>query len=144
RAKAAIEAGKIAEELVNVEIKDKKGKTTVISKDEHPKPATTLEGLSSLKAAFRKNGTVTAGNACGIVDGGAALIVTTAEEAAKRGQKPLAKVVSWAVSGVPPEIMGIGPVAAIPKVLQKTGMKLEDIDLIEINEAFAVQYLACE
>jgi acetyl-CoA acyltransferase 2 len=144
KAKAAIEAGKLAEEIVAVEVKDKKGKTTVISKDEHCRPETTLEQLSSLKPAFRKGGTVTAGNACGIVDGATSLLVTTAETANKLGAQPLARVVSWAVAGVPPEIMGIGPVSAIPKALQKAGLKLEDMDLIEINEAFASQYLACE
>jgi acetyl-CoA acyltransferase 2 len=87
---------------------------------------------------------VTAGNACGIVDGGSALVVTTAERASQLGSKPLSRVVSWAVTGVPPEIMGIGPVAAVPPALKKAGLKLEDMDLIEVNEAFAVQYLACE
>lgn len=144
KAKAAIEKGKIAEEIVPVEVKDKKGKTRVITQDEHPRPETTMEGLSGLRAAFRKDGTVTAGNSCGIVDGAASLVVTTSETAKKLGSQPLARVVSWAVAGVPPEIMGIGPVAAIPKALAKAGLKLDDIDLIEINEAFAAQYLACE
>jgi acetyl-CoA acyltransferase 2 len=144
KAKAALDAGKLAEEIAAVEVKGRKGKTEVIDKDEHIRPETTIEGLSNLKAAFRKGGSVTAGNACGIVDGAAALVVTTAETAAKLGTTPLAKVVSWAVTGVPPEIMGIGPVTAIPKALAKAGLKLSDIDLIEINEAFAVQYLACE
>lgn len=144
KAKSAIEAGKFADEIIGVEIKDKKGKVTVINKDEHPRPETTLEALGQLRAAFRKGGTVTPGNACGIVDGAAALVVTTAERASKLNASPLARVVSYAVAGVPPEIMGIGPVPAIPKALAKAGLKLSDIDLIEINEAFAVQYLACE
>jgi acetyl-CoA C-acetyltransferase len=144
KAKTAIEAGRLAEEIVSVETKDKKGKPAVVSKDEHPRPDSTLETLAGLKPAFRKGGSVTAGNACGIVDGGSALVITTAERAGKVGSKPLSRVVSWAVTGVPPEIMGIGPVAAVPIALKKAGLKLEDMDLIEVNEAFAVQYLACE
>lgn len=143
-AKAAIDAGRLAEEIVGVQIKDKKGKVTVIDKDEHPRPETTKETLSTLRPAFKKDGTVTAGNACGIVDGAAALVVTTAERAEKLGKKPIARVVSWHAAGVAPEIMGIGPVAAIPPALKKAGLTLDDVALIEINEAFAVQYLACE
>lgn len=142
-AKAAQDAGHLAEEIVPVEVPDKKGKKT-ISKDEHPRPETTLESLSQLRPAFKKDGTITAGNACGIVDGAAALIVTKAQTAEKLGLKPLTRVVSWAVAGVPPEIMGIGPVPAVPMALEKAGLKLEQMDLIELNEAFAVQYLACE
>lgn len=144
KAKAAMESGRFKEEIVGVELTDRKGKTTVIDKDEHARPETSLDSLKSLRAVFSKDGTVTAGNACGIVDGGAAMIVTSAENAAKIGAQPLCRVVSWAVAGVPPEIMGIGPVAAVPKALEKAKLKLEDIDLIEVNEAFAVQYLACE
>ncbi|HEY9792131.1 MAG TPA: acetyl-CoA C-acetyltransferase [Candidatus Obscuribacterales bacterium] len=144
KAKAAIEAGRLAEEIVPVETKDKKGKPAVVSKDEHPRPDSTLEALGSLKPFFRKDGTVTAGNASGIVDGGSALVITTAERAGKLGVKPLSRLVSWAVAGVPPEIMGIGPVEAVPLALKKAGLKLEDMDLIEINEAFAVQYLVVE
>jgi acetyl-CoA C-acetyltransferase len=142
-AKAAHEAGRLAEEIVPVEVPDKKG-TKTISKDEHMRPDTTIEALSSLKPAFRKNGTVTAGNSCGIVDGAAAVIVTTSGTAEKLNLKPISRVVSWAVTGVPPEIMGIGPVTAVPLALEKAGLKLEQMDLIEINEAFAAQYLACE
>jgi acetyl-CoA C-acetyltransferase len=144
KAKMAIEAGKLAEEIVPVETKDKKGKPVKVERDEHPRPETTLEALAGLRPVFRKEGTVTAGNACGIVDGGSALVVTSAATADKLGKKPLARVVSWAVAGVPPEIMGIGPVYAVPPALKKAGLSLDDIDLIEINEAFAVQYLACE
>ena len=108
------------------------------------RPDTTLEGLAKLKPAFRKEGSVTAGNACGIVDGAAALVVTREKIAEKQGLEPMVKVLSWAVVGVPPEIMGIGPVPAIPLALEKAGLKMEDIDLFEINEAFAGQYLACE
>jgi acetyl-CoA acyltransferase 2 len=142
-AKEAQDAGKFAEEIEPIEIAGKKG-PTVIDKDEHMRPETTIEALTKLKAAFRKDGTVTAGNACGIVDGAAALLVTSEKNAEKQNLKPIARVVSWAVVGVPPEVMGIGPVPAIPMALEKAGLKLEDLDLIEINEAFAAQYLACE
>jgi len=142
-AKAAQDAGKFGEEIEPIEIPGKKG-PTVVAKDEHMRPETTVEGLAKLKPAFKKDGTVTAGNACGIVDGAAALIVTTDKLAQKENLKPIARVVSWAVVGVPPEIMGIGPVPAIPMALEKAKLKMEDLDLIEINEAFAAQYLACE
>jgi acetyl-CoA acetyltransferase family protein len=142
--KAAVEAGRFADEIVPIEMKGKKGAVTVIEKDEHARPETTLEALGKLRPAFKKDGSVTAGNACGIVDGAAAVLVTTAKNAEKMGAKPLFRVVSWAAAGVPPEIMGIGPVAAVPKALEKAGLKLDQIDLIEVNEAFAVQYLACE
>jgi len=142
-AKAAQDAGKFAEEIEPIEIPGKKG-PTVIDKDEHMRPETTVEGLAKLKPAFKKDGTVTAGNACGIVDGAAAVIVTSDKLAQKANLKPIARVVSWAVVGVPPEIMGIGPVPAIPMALEKAKLKMEDLDLIEINEAFAAQYLACE
>lgn len=142
-AHAAAQSGRLKSEIRAIEIAGKKG-ITVIDRDEHARPETTIEGLAKLKPAFRKDGTVTPGNACGIVDGAAALVVTTAKTAEKHGLKPLSRVVSWAVTGVPPEIMGIGPVPAIPMALEKAKLKLEDIDLFEINEAFAVQYLACE
>ena len=142
-AEEAQKAGRLAEEIVAVEVKDRKG-TKLIDKDEHPRAGSTIEGLQKLQPAFKKGGSVTAGNACGIVDGGAALVVTTAKNAEKIGQEPLVRVVSWAVAGVPPEIMGIGPVAAVPIALKNAGLKLEQMDLIEVNEAFAVQYLACE
>ena len=112
--------------------------------DEHPRAGTTAESLAKLPAVFRKGGTVTAGNACGIVDGACSLVVTSYKTAEEHKLSPLARVVSWAVVGVPPEIMGIGPVPAIPKALEKASLKMEDIALIEINEAFASQYLACE
>ncbi|MBY0358045.1 MAG: acetyl-CoA C-acetyltransferase [Candidatus Obscuribacterales bacterium] len=143
-AKAAQEAGRLADEIVPVEIKDRKGNKIKIERDEHMRPETTIEGLAKLKPAFKKDGSITPGNACGIVDGGAALAITTMKNAEKIGSAPLARIVASAVAGVPPEIMGIGPVAAVPLVLKKAGLKLEQIDLIEINEAFAVQYLACE
>ncbi len=143
-AKEAQDAGRLADEIVPVEVLDRKGKATQIEKDEHLRPSTTIEALAKLPAAFKKGGSVTPGNACGIVDGGAALVITTAKHAEKIGQAPLARVVSWAVAGVEPSIMGIGPVAAIPPALAKAGLKLEQIDLLELNEAFAVQYLSCE
>lgn len=143
-AKAAHDAGILAQEIVGVEVLDRKGKATVIDRDEHLRPGTTIEALAKLSPAFKKGGTVTPGNACGIVDGGAALVVTTAKHAAEIGQAPLSRVVSWAVAGVEPSIMGIGPVRAVPPALAKAGLKLEQMDLIELNEAFAVQYLSCE
>lgn len=139
----AMESGRLREEIVGVEVPGKKG-NTIIEKDEHARPETTLEGLAKLKPVFRQGGTVTAGNACGIVDGAAALVVTSAKKAEALSLSPMMRVVSWAVAGVPPEIMGIGPVPAIPMALEKAGLKMEQIDLFEINEAFAVQYLACE
>lgn len=142
--KKAMENGRLAEEIVPVEVIDKKGKAQLIEKDEHPRPESSLSALAQLKPVFKKDGTVTAGNACGIVDGATAVVATTAANAEKLGLAPMCRVVSWAVAGVPPEIMGIGPVAAIPAALEKAGLKLEQIDLIEINEAFASQYIACE
>ncbi|HEY9731484.1 MAG TPA: acetyl-CoA C-acetyltransferase [Drouetiella sp.] len=143
KAKIALDKGYLREEIVPIEIKDKKGVKS-IAVDEHARADTTLEGLAKLKPAFRKDGSVTAGNACGIVDGAAALIVTRAKTAEKLNLKPLTRVVSWAVTGVPPEIMGIGPVPAIPLALERAKLTLDQMDLIEINEAFAAQYLACE
>lgn len=144
KAKRAQENGNLKEEIVPVEVEAGKGKTKLIGSDEHARPDTTLEGLSRLKPAFRKGGTVTAGNACGIVDGAAAVVVTGEKTAEKLGLEPLTRVLAWEVVGVPPEIMGIGPVPAIPAALKKAGLTLDQIDLIEINEAFASQYLACE
>ncbi len=144
RAKKAKDAGVFAEEIVPVEVAAGKGKTKMVDSDEHMRPETTVEGLAKLKPAFRKNGSVTAGNACGIVDGAAALVVTREKIAEKHGLQPMVRVLSWAVVGVAPEVMGIGPVPAIPMALEKAGLKMEDIDLFEINEAFAGQYLACE
>lgn len=144
RFRDALEKGVFKDEIVGVTLKDRKGKETSIEKDEHCRPDTVIEGLTKLKPAFKKDGSVTAGNACGIVDGASALVVMSEDEAKKRGLAPLSRVVSWAVTGVPPRIMGIGPVPAIPLALEKAKLKLEDIDLFEINEAFAAQYLACE
>ena len=119
-------------------------KTVRVEDDDHLRPDTTLEGLAALKPAFGKDGFVTAGNASGIVDGAAALVVAGREEAKASGLEPMARIVSWGVAGVPPEIMGIGPVPASQKALAAAGLKLSDIDLVEVNEAFAGQYLAVE
>jgi acetyl-CoA acetyltransferase family protein len=130
-------------EIAPVEVKKGK-KTIVVAEDDHRRPDTTLEILEGLKPAFRKDGIVTAGNASGIVDGAAAVVVTHAKVAKERGLKPLGRVVGYATAGVPPQIMGIGPVPAIQKALAVAGLKLEQMDLVEVNEAFAAQYLAVE
>lgn len=142
-AAAAWEAGRFAEEIVPVEIPSRKG-STFFDRDDHMRPDTTIEGLRTLKPHFSKEGFVTAGNASGIVDGAAAVVVCSAKEAESRNAKPLGKIVSYAYTGVEPRIMGIGPVPATEAALRKAGMKLSDIDLIEVNEAFAGQYLAVE
>jgi acetyl-CoA acyltransferase 2 len=142
-ADAAFRAGYFKDEIVPVEVRKGK-KTTMVSDDDHRRPDTTLEILEALKPAFRKDGIVTAGNASGIVDGAAAVVVTHAKIAKERGLKPLGRVVGYATAGVQPKIMGIGPVPAIQKALAVTGLKLEQMDLIEVNEAFAAQYLAVE
>lgn len=139
----AQEAGVFAEEITPVEVKTRKGVQTV-ERDDHLRPGTTLEGLAKLPAAFSKDGFVTAGNASGIVDGAAALVIASDDYVQKRGRQPLGRIVSWAYAGVEPEIMGIGPVPAVRKALEKANLKLADIDLIEVNEAFAAQYLAVE
>jgi acetyl-CoA acetyltransferase len=120
------------------------GEGKKFEKDDHLRPETTMEGLAKLKPAFGKNGTVTAGNASGIVDGGAAVVMMTLDQAHKRGLKPMGRIVSWGIAGVDPKIMGSGPVPASRRALKKAGLNLEDIDLVEINEAFAGQYLAVE
>jgi acetyl-CoA acyltransferase 2 len=142
-AEAAFRAGHFKEEIVPVEVKKGK-KTTMVTEDDHRRPETTIEVLESLQPAFRKDGIVTAGNASGIVDGAAAVVVTHAKIAKERGWKPLGRIVGWATAGVPPQIMGIGPVPAIQKALALAGLKLEQMDLVEVNEAFAAQYLAVE
>jgi acetyl-CoA acetyltransferase family protein len=146
RADDAYKAGRLQEELVPVPLKTHKGEATgdMFTEDDHRRPQTTMEGLAKLKAAFGKNGSVTAGNASGIVDGGAAVVVMSLEEAGKRGIKPLGRIVSWGIAGVEPKLMGRGPVPATKIALQKAGLTLDYIDLIEVNEAFAAQYLAVE
>jgi acetyl-CoA acyltransferase 2 len=143
RAAAAWEAGRFADEVVPVEIKGRKG-TTLFERDDHLRADTTREGLAKLKPAFSKDGFVTAGNASGIVDGAAAVVLADAETTRKLEARPLGRIVSWGIAGVPPEIMGIGPVPATKKALEAAGMSLKDIDLVEVNEAFAGQYLAVE
>jgi acetyl-CoA acetyltransferase family protein len=142
-AEAAVRAGRMNEEIVPVEVK--KGKKTIsVTEDDHRRPETTMEVLESLKPAFRKDGLVTAGNASGIVDGAAAVAMTHAKIAKEHGWKPLGRIVSWATVGVPPRTMGIGPAPAIQKALALAALKLDQMDLIEVNEAFAAQYLAVE
>ncbi|HEV3471203.1 MAG TPA: acetyl-CoA C-acyltransferase [Pyrinomonadaceae bacterium] len=136
-------AGVFAEEIVPVEVRTRKG-AKVVDRDDHLRPDTTLEVLSRLPTAFSKDGFVTAGNASGIVDGAAALVIAGGEYVRERGVKPLGRVVSWAYAGVEPDVMGIGPVPAVRKALEKANLKLEEIDLVEVNEAFACQYLAVE
>jgi acetyl-CoA acyltransferase 2 len=140
---AANEKGLFKGEIAPLEIAQKKG-TTTFAVDEHPRPQTTLEILAKLAPVFKKDGVVTAGNASGICDGAAALVLTTAEYASSKGLKPLAKVVQWGVAGVDPTIMGIGPAPAIRAALDRAGLKQSDVDLFEVNEAFASQYLAVE
>ncbi|HMH44809.1 MAG TPA: acetyl-CoA C-acyltransferase [Pyrinomonadaceae bacterium] len=142
-AKRALDAGVFAEEIVPVEIKSRKG-ISVFDRDDHLRPQTTLEGLGKLKPAFSKDGFVTAGNASGIVDGAASLIIADDDFVKSRNLEPLGRIVSWAYAGVEPEIMGIGPVPASLQALEKAGLQLSDMDLIEVNEAFAAQYLAVE
>ncbi|UXH43519.1 thiolase family protein [Rossellomorea vietnamensis] len=141
RTAKAMERGEFEEEIVPVTTQHKKG-TFTIDRDEHPRPETTIEKLSGLKPAFKENGTVTAGNACGRNDGASALVLMKRSEASRLNIKPLVKVVDWATTGVSPEVMGIGPVPAVRKLLQRTGKKVEDIGLFELNEAFASQALA--
>lgn len=136
-------SGRLQEEIVGVEVRGKKG-SVIIDKDEGIRADSTLEGLARLKPAFRADGVVTAGNASGINDGAAALILTSADSARKRDAKPLGRLLGWSVKGVIPDLMGIGPAPAVRDLLQKTGKSLHEIDLIEVNEAFACQYLAVE
>lgn len=141
KAFAAIESGRFKDEIVGYEIKDKKGNVTIFEVDEHPR-RTSLEKLSALKPAFKKDGTVTAGNASGINDCAAVLILASADAVKKYNLKPLARIVEYAFGGVPPEIMGVGPVEAIKNLFKRSGLKFSDIDLWELNEAFASQSLA--
>jgi acetyl-CoA acetyltransferase family protein len=142
-AKRAKDSGFLAEEIVPVEVKTRKGSVRV-DQDDHLRPETTLEGLAKLKPAFAKDGFVTAGNASGIVDGAAALVIAGEEFVKRRDLKPMGRIVSWAYAGVEPEIMGIGPVPATREALKKAGLTINDLDLVEVNEAFASQYLAVE
>lgn len=142
KAKAAMEANKFKDELIPVTYEDKRGNTITVDTDEHPRPDTSLEVLAKLKPLF-PNGTVTAGNASGVNDGASALLLMSAKKARELGVKPLAKYVTSAVSGLEPRIMGLGPIYATKKVVQRAGIDLDDIDLIELNEAFASQAVEC-
>jgi acetyl-CoA acetyltransferase family protein len=142
-ADAAFKACRLREEIVPVEVKEGK-KSILVAEDDHRRPETTMEILAKLPPSFRKNGIVTAGNASGIVDGAAAAVVTREKTAKERGLKPIGRVISWAAVGVDPSIMGIGPVPASQAALKAAGLKLEQMDRVEVNEAFAAQYLAVE
>ena len=143
KATKAQENGRLAEEIMDVVIPQRKGDPIVFSKDEFVRPNSTIDGLQKLKPAFKKDGTVTAGNASGLNDGAAAVFVASGEAVEKYGLKPMARIVSSAVTGVEPRIMGIGPVTATQKALERAGLTLDDIDVMEFNEAFAAQALAC-
>jgi acetyl-CoA C-acetyltransferase len=142
RAENAIKSGLFKDEIVSVQIPQKKGEPVAFDTDEYPRASTTADKLAGLKPAFKKDGTVTAGNASGINDGAAAVVVATAERAAKLGRKPLARILSFASTGVDPAIMGMGPVPAVKRALDRAKLKASDIDLFELNEAFAVQAVA--
>jgi acetyl-CoA acetyltransferase family protein len=143
RALAAIDAGRMAEEIVPVSIPQRKGEPVLVATDERPRRDTTLESLAKLRPAFRKEGgSVTAGNSSGLNDGAAALLLMSAEKAQELGLKPMARIVASAAAGVPPRIMGLGPVGAVQKALRRAGLTMDEVGLIELNEAFAVQALA--
>jgi 3-oxoadipyl-CoA thiolase len=143
RAVAAIEAGLFDDQIVPVEVPQRKGEPVVVSRDEHPRADTSLEALTKLRPAFREGGSVTAGNSSGINDGAAATLVVEADRARELGLKPLARIVSTAVAGVDPAVMGIGPVPATRKALARAGLTAADLDLVELNEAFASQSVVC-
>jgi acetyl-CoA C-acetyltransferase len=146
RAAAAIEGGRFDEEIVPVELKGRKGERVLFARDEHPRPDSTIEALRKLAPVFSKEGTVTAGNSSGITDGAAALVVIGEEalRGAGRRVEPLARVVDYEFAGVAPEVMGIGPVPAVQRLLERRRLTLEDVDLVELNEAFAAQVIACD
>jgi len=138
-----MDSGRLAEEIVPVSIPQKKKDPIIFEKDEFARPETTIESLGALRPAFRKDGTVTAGNASGLNDGAAALLLASELAVQENGFKPLARIVSAAVAGVEPRIMGIGPVHASEKALKRAGLTLDQMDILELNEAFAAQVLAC-
>lgn len=142
RASAAQSAGRFKDQILPVELKTRKG-ITLFETDEHVRADASLEGMAKLRTAFKKDGTVTAGNASGINDAAAAVVLTSAEAAASRGLQPMARLVGYALAGVDPKLMGIGPVPAVQRVMARTGLSLADMDVIELNEAFAAQALAC-
>ena len=141
---AALAAGKFEDEIAPVSPTDRKGRVHTVSTDECPRPNSNREGLAKLPTVFKKDGVITAGNASAITDGAAALVLATGAEVESKGLQPLARIVSWGVVGVDPSIMGIGPVGAIHQALKRAGLSLGDMDVVEINEAFAPQYIACE
>ena len=143
RAQRAIEAGRFAEEIVPLAVKEKKGERTFAA-DEHPRFDTNAEALAKLAPVFSKSGTITAGNSSGITDGAAALVLVSEERAGRSEKKPLARIVDYTTAGVDPCVMGLGPVPAVRKLLKRTGRQLEDYELVELNEAFAAQVLACD
>lgn len=144
RGAAALAAGRFIDEVVPLEIKDRKGKTTTFATDEHVRSNTTIEDLQKLAPVFSKDGTVTAGNSSGITDGAAAVVVMSESALKESGAEPLARMVDYEIAGVPPEIMGIGPVPATRALLARQNLTISDIDLIELNEAFAAQVIACD
>ena len=141
--KSAYDNGKFSDEIIPVCVPQKKKEDLIVNKDEHPRPEVTLEKLATLKPAFKKNGSVTAGNSSGINDGAAALLIMSEDAARKLNLSPVAKIDSMAVAGVDPGFMGIGPVPATQKALKRAGLKIEDMNLVELNEAFAVQSIVC-
>jgi len=143
RAQQAMENGRFDAEITPVEIPQRKGEPVRITQDEHPRPNTTIDQLAKLAPAFRRNGTVTAGNSSGLNDGAAALLVMESRRAKQLGLEPMARILSTAVAGVDPDVMGIGPVPATRKALERAGLSLDKVELIELNEAFAAQALAC-
>jgi 3-oxoadipyl-CoA thiolase len=143
RAAAAMADGRLVEQLVGVPITQRDGSTIVVDRDEHPRPDTTAEGLAALRPAFRPGGSVTAGNSSGINDGASALVLVEAGRARSLGLRPLARIVSTAVAGVEPSVMGLGPIPATRRALERAGLAVADLDLVELNEAFASQSVAC-
>ena len=141
---AANEGGRFKDEIAPMELAGKKGATVHFAVDEHPRPQSTMEILGKLPPVFKKDGVVTAGNASGICDGAAMLVLTTADYAKQKGLTPLARLLQWGVAGVEPTLMGIGPAYAIPKALERAGLKQADVDLFDVNEAFAAQWLAVQ
>jgi acetyl-CoA C-acetyltransferase len=144
RAEEAISSGKFKDEIVPLQIKGRKGDTTTFAEDEHPRSSTTMQDLAKLKPVFSGSGTVTAGNSSGITDGAAAVIVMSEDKLRKTGAEPQARIVDYEIAGVAPEIMGIGPVPAVRALLDRQNLKLDQVDLIELNEAFAAQVIACD
>jgi acetyl-CoA acetyltransferase family protein len=138
----AMESGRLAEEIVPVSVPQPRGEAALVERDEHPRPTTTLEALAKLRPAFTRDGTVTAGNSSGINDGAAALLVTSAERARSLGLEPIARIVSTAAAGVAPDEMGLGPIPASRKVLSRAGLSADDVQIVELNEAFASQVIA--